>query len=202
MTTPLDFAVALLSGLGLPLTQNNIDAMVSAQAAEGGFCPLEANCGAYTAAERTAFYNPLNITQNAKGSTVASGYAASASQGGPAIQAYPDWPTGLKAAITILRNGYYGDILASFQASADPATTLAVWGKNPKYGWTITPAVNTAYGSYTFPAGPSTTPLPTNPFESIVTKPTQSFGSSLGQAGVLGVLAFGFWKLYEYLGKH
>jgi hypothetical protein len=202
MTTPRDFAIALLSGLGLPLTQNNITAMISAQAAEGGFCPLQADCGSATAAERTAYYNPLNITQPIKGSSVASGYAASASKGGPAIQAYPDWPTGLQAAITIFKNGFYKDILASFQASADPSTTLAVWAKNPNYGWVLTPGVNLAYGAYTFPQGPSTTPLPTNLFAQTITAPAPAIGPSIGQAGVGAVLIFGFWKFYEWLGKH
>src|SRR5271154_5691264 len=116
VTTPHDFALALLSGLGLPMTQNNIDAMVSAQAAEGGFMS--------TSAEQTAFYNPLNITQ-VLNSSRASGYV----NGTVNIQAYPDWATGLAAAVKIFQNGFYGDILASFQASNPPATTLAVWAK-------------------------------------------------------------------------
>ncbi len=136
MTTPKDFALALLSGLGLTESQNNIDAIVSAEAAEGGFM------------SNTANFNPLNTTQKATGSQLASGFSSS----GPQIQSYPDWPTGLQATIATLKNGLYNDILASLAASADPQTTLNVWAANPHYGWVPPiPKVNTAYGSYTFP---------------------------------------------------
>lgn len=183
MTTPHDFALALLSGLGLPMTQNNIDALVSAQAAEGGFMS--------TTAEQTAYYNPLNITQILN-STTASGY-----QGGTVpIQAYPDWATGLAAAVKIFQNGFYNDILASLRASATPQATLAVWAKNPNYGWTTTPAVNTAYGSQTFPQGPSSVPLvvpPQSGAAPMLVNPVRLAGTTL--------MVYVFWQLFKLLGK-
>jgi hypothetical protein len=187
MTTPRDFAVALLAGLNLPLSQNNVDAMVSAEAIEGGFM------------NNTATYNPLNVTQPITGSTTASGFGPGTSN--PAnIQAYPNWPVALSATIALFKNGLYGDILSSFQTSAPPSTTLEVWAKNSHYGWTFTPSVDTSYGAETFPQGPSSLPLPPT-----VVNPSNiqipSMGPSVAQAGVGAVLMFGFWKLYEYLGK-
>jgi hypothetical protein len=188
MTTPRDFAVALLSGLGLPLTLNNIAAMVSAQAIEGGF------------SHNTATYNPLNITQPAKGSSTAQGFGTAANPAN--IQAYPDWPTALSATIALFKNGLYNDILASFQKSADPQTTLAVWAKNPSYGWTFTPEVNMTYADEPFPQGPSSKPLPSSIFAQAITGPAPALGPNLVSAGIGAVFIFGFWKLYEYLGKY
>lgn len=213
MTTPRDFAIALLSGLGAPLTPNNISAMIAFQAQEGGFM------------HNTANYNPLNSTLAYKGSTVAKGFSI------PAIQAYADWPTGLQATINTLKNGLYGNILAALAASSSPDTTLQAI-KNSPFGWyyfidsatssscglpnqpkcgpnTIKvpiepqPAANLQYEASTpFPQGPSTKPLPTNLFAQVMTAPAPAIGPSIGQAGLGAVFIFGFWKLYEWLGKH
>lgn len=212
MTTPRDFAIALLSGLGLPLTQNNLAAMIAFQAQEGGFM------------HNTAFYNPLNSTLAYKGSTTAKGFSA------PPIQAYTDWPSGLQATINTLKNGLYNNILAAFQASSAPDTTLQAI-KNSPFGWYYfidrqtssscglpnqpvcglnpikvpiepQPVANLQYEADTsFPQGPSTTPLPVNPFAQAITAPAPAVGPSVTKAGVGAVLIFGFWKLFEFLGK-
>jgi hypothetical protein len=212
MTTPRDFAIALLSGLGLPLTQNNLQALIAFQAQEGGFM------------HNTANYNPLNSTLPYKGSTVAKGFST------PAIQAYTDWPSGLQATINTLKNGLYNNILAALQASSAPDTTLQAV-KNSPFGWYYfldsqtssscglpnqplcgpnpikvpiepQPSANLQYeANSAFPQGPSTTPLPINPFAQALTAPAPGVGPSVGKAAIGSALIFGIWKLYEFLGK-
>ncbi len=184
MTTPRDFAVALLSALELPVTTNNVAALVSAQAAEGGFMA--------NAAEQSAFYNPLNITQ-VLNSTTATGYA----NGAVKIQAYPDWATGLRAAVALFRNGKYNDILASLADDAAPATTLAVWAKNPSYGWTQGANVNTAYGSMLFPQGPSNVPL--EAATGIV--PSSTLVAMVMESGIAFGVGYGLFYAWKLLGR-
>jgi hypothetical protein len=209
VTTPHDFAVALLAALDLPMSTNNIQSLIAIQAQEGGFM------------HNPAYYNPLN-TAYVLNSTTASGFSS------PAIQAYPDWPTGLSATVKTLQNGLYPNILAALQASSLPDTTLQAV-KNSPFGWyycidpntSSSEACSTA-GAVRVPIEPqpaaslqyeASTPFPLGPNPSS-TLPIPAFGSmpylpnvssvgpsSITQAGVGAVLAYGFWKLYEYLGK-
>jgi hypothetical protein len=117
--TPIDFAKALLSRLGLPQSENNIAALVGLQVQEGGH------------SANSAKFNPMNVTQIVPGvSKLAPGF----SQSGPQIQAYPDWQTGLEATATLLMNGKYKGVLASLAKSASPADTLKEIALSP-YGW-------------------------------------------------------------------
>lgn len=116
--TPIDFAKALLVKLGLPVTENNIAALVGLQVQEGGH------------SANSAKFNPMNVTQLAEGSRLAPGFP----KNGPQIQAYPDWQTGLNATATLFKNGLYKGVLASLARSAPPSDTLREIALSP-YGW-------------------------------------------------------------------
>ena len=211
MTTPRDFASALLGALGMPVTPNNVMALIAFQAQEGGFM------------HNTAFYNPLNTSLVYK-SVTAKGFSS------PAIQAYPDWSTGLAATVKTLRNGLYGGILAALQSSAAPDTTLQAV-KNSPFGWyyMLDPMTSSSCGATGQPACPSNAvkiaiepqlasalqyeadmqyPPGPSPFSTLsgtsgpFAGSAPSFGPNVTQAGVGAVLAFGFWKFYEFLGRH
>ena len=116
--TPLIFAEQVLQGMGWPLTQSNLDAMVAWEMAEGG------------AWENSAAYNPLNTTQPEPGATSAGTSQAS-------IRAYTSWSQGVAATVATLsqnQRGYAG-IRQAF-ASGNAASTLpaalnaSAWGTN------------------------------------------------------------------------
>lgn len=111
--TPREFSQALLGQLGLPVTENNTQAMVAACAIEGGHY------------HNAARYNPLNTTQPAPGSHAVTHVG---------VQAYDSWEHGLEATTKTLRNGYYGGILASLAADAPPDDTLHQMALSP-WGW-------------------------------------------------------------------
>lgn len=79
--TPASFATALLSYLGLPTNQANVDAVVAWENQEGGNW------------KNTAAYNPLNTTLQMPGST---------SQNKVGVQAYTSWDQGLAATAQTL----------------------------------------------------------------------------------------------------
>lgn len=136
MTTPSDFAQALLVRLGMPVSANNMQALVAAQAIEGGFMA------------NSARFNPLNTTQSMPGSYVALVTPAR-------IAGYSSWSEGLEATHKTLTNGLYGDILASLRASAPADQTLAQPGWKT-WGWSgaIGPAASyQAYANKPFPDG-------------------------------------------------
>lgn len=126
--TPTSWARQLLSDLGEPTTQGNVDAVVSWEAAEGGAGPQ------WGIPNNTADYNPLNATQPEPGShTVSSGPAAAAG-----VQAYPSWQAGLAATEQTLTAGNdgYPAILSALHAGNDPsavaqAVAASSWGTAP-----------------------------------------------------------------------
>ncbi len=132
--TPRDFAAILLWNLNLPVTKNNVAALIAAQAWEGGFM------------ENRASYNPLNTTQPMTGSVAVTPVG---------VKAYDSWRTGMSATATTLRNGFYKALLASFQADNPPDMTLKAWADSP-WGWdgkVLGPAANyQAYGDKEFPS--------------------------------------------------
>lgn len=169
MTTPRDFAYALLNAMNLPTTDNNVMALVALQALEGGFMA------------NPAAFNPLNTTQRMSGSQTLGGTVG--------IQAYTSWQQGLDATQKTLLNGYYGSILSALSNSADPDTTLNVWAASP---WGTTNAAGKhaadyqAYGSRNFPASASVLPS------------ASSVGTAR-KVGLLAVAAFAFYKLWPLL---
>ena len=96
--TPLTWAKALLQQLDMPLTAENVAALVAWEMAEGGHW------------HNTAHYNPLNTTQPMPGATAMNSVG---------VKAYRSWSQGFEATIVTLRNGYYERILRR----CAPATT-------------------------------------------------------------------------------
>jgi peptidoglycan hydrolase CwlO-like protein len=110
--TQVTWAQAFLKSLGVPLTADNVVAIVAWEMAEGGHW------------YNTAHYNPLNTTQSMPGATVFNSVG---------VKAYTSWAQGLKASVITIRNGYYGSILDALrrgndaQAVAD-AVAASPWG--------------------------------------------------------------------------
>ena len=112
ITTPADFAAALLNALPEPDTASNVEAVEGWEEAEGG--------NWYNTAE----FNPLNTTYPLDGS-----YAVNS----VGVQSYASWAVGVTATADTLRSGYYPGILAAL-AAGDSAVTVAdavgdsIWG--------------------------------------------------------------------------
>ncbi|MCX6362852.1 MAG: hypothetical protein NTW58_01515 [Actinobacteria bacterium] len=110
--TQVTWAQAFLKSLGMPITADNVAAIVAWEMAEGGHW------------YNTAYYNPLNTTQSMPGATVFNSVG---------VKAYTSWVQGLKASVITMRNGYYGSILSALsrgndaQAVAD-AVAASPWG--------------------------------------------------------------------------
>lgn len=111
--TPLTFAVAVLRGIGAPVTRQNVQGLVGWQKAEGGHW------------NNNARYNPLNTTRKpATGS-----YANVGTQGD--IKSYTSWQQGLAATIATLKNGLYGNILAAFKKGNNAEAIGTAVGNSP-----------------------------------------------------------------------
>jgi len=110
--TQVTWAQAFVKSLGMPLTADNVAAVVAWEMAEGGHW------------YNTAYYNPLNTTQSMPGATVFNSVG---------VKAYTSWAQGLKASVITIRNGLYGGILDALrrgndaQAVAD-AVAASPWG--------------------------------------------------------------------------
>lgn len=113
------WASKFLSQLGVPVTSENLKAMTTWMAYEGGHW------------KNSAHYNPLNTTQGADGAT---------SMNKVGVKSYNSWEQGLQATIDTIRNGRYGDILTALQSGTDASAVLSAvnhspWGtKIPGYG--------------------------------------------------------------------
>ncbi len=110
--TQVTWAQAFVKSLGMPMTADNVAAVVAWEMAEGGHW------------YNTAFYNPLNTTQSMPGATIFNSVG---------VKAYTSWAQGLKASVITIRNGFYGGILDALrrgndaQAVAD-AVAASPWG--------------------------------------------------------------------------
>lgn len=113
MVTPAQFAQALLHRIGLPVTSNNVAALVAAQAIEGGFMA------------NGAAYNPLNTTWKSTNSRAITPVG---------VQAYVNWEQGLDATARTLTNGLYKGILSALAADSPPDVTLTAMAFSP-WGW-------------------------------------------------------------------
>lgn len=105
MTTynPTTWAQALLARIGAPADDQNTQAVVAWEAAEGGNW------------HNTAAFNPLNTTQPEPG-------ARSVNSAG--VKAYTSWDQGLVATTTTLHNGNYAPILDALASGTDPQSVL------------------------------------------------------------------------------
>lgn len=117
-----DFAKALLWGLGAPVTDENLDALVQWEGMEGGHW------------KNTAKYNPLNTTWNVKGTKTMN------SSG---VRVYKDWQMGLDATLKtlLLSNSEYGykDIIAALKKGDNKDAVISAikkssWAGKGGYG--------------------------------------------------------------------
>jgi peptidoglycan hydrolase CwlO-like protein len=113
--TPESWARTLLSRCGLPVTSQNVKAIVAWEMAEGGNWA------------NSAHYNPLNTTMSEPGATSINSVG---------VKAYTSWDQGFDATIATLNNGCYGVIISALkagnnaQAVAD-AVGASPWGTSP-----------------------------------------------------------------------
>lgn len=110
MATPTDFALALLRSANLPITRNNLVAVVAWEKLEGGHW------------ENSATFNPLNTTQSMAGSTT---------KNADGVQAFTSWDQGVAASVKTLKNGLYEPIIEAFGQSLDPDVTLRIIDASP-----------------------------------------------------------------------
>jgi peptidoglycan DL-endopeptidase CwlO len=108
--TQLTWAQALLVAMRLPVTADNVAAITAWEMAEGGHW------------YNTAYYNPLNTTQDMPGATVFNSVG---------VKAYTSWKQGLQATVKTLKNGYYGGILAALKRGNDSAAVAQAVGASP-----------------------------------------------------------------------
>ena len=110
--TQVTWAQAFLKSLGVPMTADNVAAIVAWEMAEGGHW------------YNTAYYNPLNTTQSMPGATVFNSVG---------VKAYTSWVQGLKASVITIHNGLYGGILDALRRGNDAqavagAVAASPWG--------------------------------------------------------------------------
>lgn len=133
--TPADFAQAILQRLGLPVSANNVAALVAFQAHEGGHM---ANAAAY---------NPINTTLKMPGSHPVTKIG---------VQAYSSWEEGIEATAKTLAQKNMSAITAALARSALPDETLRAVASSP---WGCTICANVAasslqsYADKLFPIG-------------------------------------------------
>lgn len=119
----LTWAKTLLAKLGKPVTNENINALTTWAAWEGGQW------------KNSAHFNPLNTTQVYDGSTSMNDLGH-----GMGVQAYKSWADGYSATIQTLNNGRYKNILSALSKGTDSSSVLTAvdhspWGtKIPGYG--------------------------------------------------------------------
>jgi hypothetical protein len=110
--TPTTFAQALLTALGEPVTDPNVQAVTAWEAAEGGNW------------HNTAAYNPLNTTLSEPGAT---------SINSAGVKAYTSWAQGLDATTSTLQEGPYAGIRDAMASGQDAqavvnAVLASPWG--------------------------------------------------------------------------
>jgi len=114
-----EWAKTLLTKLGKPTTKDNITALTTWAAWEGGQW------------HNSAHYNPLNTTQGEKGAT---------NMNPEGVKSYTSWNQGYQATIQTLNNGRYKSILSALTAGNNTAAVLTAvdqspWGTRiPGYG--------------------------------------------------------------------
>jgi peptidoglycan hydrolase CwlO-like protein len=108
--TQLTWAQALLVAMRLPVTADNVAAITAWEMAEGGHW------------YNTAYYNPLNTTQDMPGATVFNPVG---------VKAYTSWKQGLEATVKTLKNGYYGGILEALKRGNDSTAVAQAVGASP-----------------------------------------------------------------------
>jgi hypothetical protein len=150
ISSPADFAAAVLAALGAPQSPANVQTLVAWEAAEGGNW------------HNTAWYNPLNTTLREPGSS---------SMNPVGVQAYTDWQQGVDATVSTLQEAPYRQVVADLAASAPPSQTAADVGASP---WgTSAASIAGALGAGGYPV------VPTAPHPGGSALKTQSVGIPL-----------------------
>jgi len=108
--TQVTWAKALLVALRMPVTADNVAAIVAWEMAEGGHW--------YNGAS----YNPLNTTMPMPGATAMNSVG---------VKAYTSWAQGLEATVRTLRNGLYEGVLAALRRGDDASAVAAAVGASP-----------------------------------------------------------------------
>ncbi|HEY5388425.1 MAG TPA: hypothetical protein VIL79_11050 [Thermoleophilia bacterium] len=108
--TQITWAQAFIKRLGMPMTADNVAAVVAWEMAEGGHW------------YNTAYYNPLNTTQSMPGATVFNSVG---------VKAYRSWMQGLEASVITINNGYYDGILAALKVGNDGQAVAAAVAASP-----------------------------------------------------------------------
>ena len=108
--TQFTWAQALLVTMRLPVTADNVAAITAWEMAEGGHW------------YNTAYYNPLNTTQDMPGATVFNSVG---------VKAYTSWKQGLEATVKTLKNGYYGGIIDALRRGNDASGVAQAVGNSP-----------------------------------------------------------------------
>jgi hypothetical protein len=121
--SPTDFSRAVLSGLGLPATQADVQAINEWQQHEGQWT-VSGGSNPYYAPN---MHDPLNTNLPMPGGHALSG-----------TWSYPDWATGVKASVSTIKQSNMAPILKALQANADLKTFGAALESTPwaasKYG--------------------------------------------------------------------
>ena len=107
--TKIGAATQILHGIGAPVNQHTVGAMVGWMNAEGGNW------------NNNASYNPLNTTQEAPGARPINSVG---------VKAYNNWQQGISATVQTLKNGHYSGILQALHAS-DPQAVAQAIGSSP-----------------------------------------------------------------------
>jgi murein DD-endopeptidase MepM/ murein hydrolase activator NlpD len=113
------WAKTLLGKLGKPITADNIKALTTWAAWEGGQW------------KNSAHYNPLNTTENEPGAT---------NMNSEGVKSYTSWGQGYAATVSTLNNGRYKSILKALSAGNNASSVLhavdhSPWGTHiPGYG--------------------------------------------------------------------
>ena len=114
-----DWAKQFLTNLGKPVTKQNLAAVTTWMAFEGGQW------------HNSAHYNPLNTTQPASGSVDINSVG---------VKSYTDFNQGMQATIETINNGRYKSILSALSSGNNTAGVLSAvnhspWGTHiPGYG--------------------------------------------------------------------
>jgi hypothetical protein len=128
----LNWATTMLTKLGMPTTKENLKALSTWMAYEGGHW------------NNTADYNPLNTTQGEKGAKDINSVG---------VKSYTSWDQGYQATIETLNNGRYGNILSALKAGNNAKAVMQAVDASP---WgTHIPASAMGGGNPTSVATPS-----------------------------------------------
>lgn len=182
--TPQLFAQALLNALGDPVSNPNVQNIVSWENAEGGNW------------SNSASYNPLNTSLQEPGSV---NYQSGSPGGG--VQAYQSWQQGLSATVSTLQEQPYTNILQALSNDApystfQKAVTSSPWDGSSHYAGTAFGQSGSGQGSSvslsanTQSASATSTPSPSGATASYDAAVTKAYNSTVSQQPSSGIGKF------------